>query len=193
MAARRAGLPRRWRLRDWGARWRWWSITITPGGMPASGLGKSDVEHRAAIGGPYQIPYRILVPETVDGLLAPVPASTTHVAFSSIRMEPTWMALGQAAGVAAHLALEYGVQPRGVSTDALQRKLLEQGRVITFFRDIDRGGGGAQAAGAAGDLTRGEVADLLPAGPAGSAVRRGELCRALYRRVTAQEERPGPR
>ncbi|MCI0432811.1 MAG: FAD-dependent oxidoreductase, partial [Gemmatimonadetes bacterium] len=42
---------------------------------------------------PYQIPYRIIVPEEVDSLLAPVAASTTHVAFSSIRLEPTWMAL----------------------------------------------------------------------------------------------------
>jgi hypothetical protein len=46
---------------------------------------------------PYQIPYRIIVPEEVEGLLVPVAASTTHVAFSTIRMEPTWMAIGQAA------------------------------------------------------------------------------------------------
>ena len=54
---------------------------------------------------PYEIPYRILIPEKIDGLIVPVAASTTHVAFSSIRMEPTWMALGQTAGVAAHLAI----------------------------------------------------------------------------------------
>jgi hypothetical protein len=166
---------------------------------------------------PYQIPYRILIPETVDGLLAPVPASTTHVAFSSIRMEPTWMALGQAAGVAAHLALEYGVQPRDVKPDILQRKLLEQGQVITFFRDIDRNdpayaalqffgargffkdyeaksgevvtraearewlrlaGVSAAVSPGPGDLTGGEVAELMP----GSS-RRGEFCRALYERM----------
>ena len=48
---------------------------------------------------PYEIPYRIMIPEKIDGLIVPVAASTTHVAFSSIRMEPTWMSLGQAAGV----------------------------------------------------------------------------------------------
>jgi hypothetical protein len=88
---------------------------------------------------PYQIPYRILVPEKVDGLLVPVAASTTHVAFSTIRMEPTWMAMGEAAGAAAHLAIGAGVMPRGVDVDALQRHLAGRGQVLTYFKDIDRG------------------------------------------------------
>ena len=87
---------------------------------------------------PYQIPYRILVPEAVDGLLVPVAASTTHVAFSTIRLEPTWMALGQAAGTAAHLAIAGATQPREVNVETLQRLLLKQGQVLTYFRDIDR-------------------------------------------------------
>lgn len=87
---------------------------------------------------PYQIPYRILVPETVDGLLVPVAASTTHVAFSTIRLEPTWMAMGQAAGAAAHLAIEAKVEPRAVDVDKVQRLLVSQGQVLTYFRDIDR-------------------------------------------------------
>ncbi|MBI4903126.1 MAG: FAD-dependent oxidoreductase [Acidobacteria bacterium] len=87
---------------------------------------------------PYQIPYRIMIPEQVDGVIVPVAASTTHVAYSTIRLEPTWMALGQAAGVAAHLAITAKVQPRNVDTDRLQRELLRQGQVITYFRDIDR-------------------------------------------------------
>lgn len=87
---------------------------------------------------PYQIPYRVMVPESVDGLLVPVAASTTHVAFSTVRLEPTWMALGQAAGVAAHLALEAGVEPRAVAIDRLQRAILARGQVITYFKDLDR-------------------------------------------------------
>ena len=79
---------------------------------------------------PYEIPYRIMVPVEIDGLLAPVAASTTHVAFSSIRMEPTWMALGQAAGVAAHLAIEHGVAPRHVPVETLQETLAAQGQVF---------------------------------------------------------------
>jgi hypothetical protein len=87
---------------------------------------------------PYQIPYRIMVPKDVDGLLVPVAASTTHIAFSSIRLEPTWMALGQAAATAAHLALRDRVPVRGVNVPKLQRELLRTGQVLTFFKDIDR-------------------------------------------------------
>ncbi|QDU80696.1 FAD dependent oxidoreductase [Polystyrenella longa] len=79
---------------------------------------------------PYEIPYRIMVPQKVDGLLVPVAASTTHVAFSSVRMEPTWMALGQAAGVAAHLAIQENVPARRIPIAELQRQLKSQGHVI---------------------------------------------------------------
>lgn len=79
---------------------------------------------------PYEIPYRIMVPKTVDGLIVPVAASTTHVAFSSIRMEPTWMALGQAAGAAAHLAIKRGVPLRKVPVEELRAMLGRQGQVM---------------------------------------------------------------
>lgn len=87
---------------------------------------------------PYQIPYRIMVPESTDALLVPVAASATHVAFSTIRLEPTWMAMGQAAGVAAHLAIRGGQQPRQVDIDTLQRILVGQGQVLTYFKDINQ-------------------------------------------------------
>ena len=79
---------------------------------------------------PYEIPCRIIIPKRIDGLIVPVAASTTHVAFSSIRMEPTWMAMGQAAGVAAHLAIKQQVSPRQISTPELQQQLLQQGQVL---------------------------------------------------------------
>lgn len=79
---------------------------------------------------PYQIPYRIMIPQTVDGLIVPVAASTTHVAYSSIRMEPTWMAMGQAAGVAAHVSLTQGVRLRDVPMIRVQCLLREQGQVL---------------------------------------------------------------
>ena len=79
---------------------------------------------------PYEIPYRIMIPKRLDGLIVPVAASTTHVAYSSIRMEPTWMALGQAAGVAANLAVEENVRPRDVPIRTLQHRLVQQGQVL---------------------------------------------------------------
>ncbi len=88
---------------------------------------------------PYQIPYRVMIPKRVDGLLVPVAVSATHIAFSSVRLEPTWMSLGQAAGTAAHLALELDVQPRDIPIERLQKKLISQGAVISYFRDVPKG------------------------------------------------------
>ncbi len=79
---------------------------------------------------PYGIPYRIMIPKSIDGLIVSVAASTTHVAYSSIRMEPTWMALGQAAGTAAHLAVTHQTQPRTVAADMLRRQLAADGQVL---------------------------------------------------------------
>lgn len=46
------------------------------------------------------------------------------------------MALGQAAGIAAHLARTEKVTPRQVNRDRLQRTLLAQGAVLTYLRDV---------------------------------------------------------
>lgn len=85
---------------------------------------------------PYQLPYRIMVLAGIDGLLVPVAVSATHLGFGTIRMEPTWMALGEAAGTAAGLALQAGVRVRDVARPELQRRLLAHGQVITYFEDV---------------------------------------------------------
>jgi hypothetical protein len=59
--------------------------------------------------------------------------------FGTLRMEPCWMALGQAAGTAAHLAREQGVALRAVPIAELQRRLLRDGAVLVYFRDLPRG------------------------------------------------------
>ena len=81
---------------------------------------------------PYEIPYRIMLPKRINGLIVPVAVSITHLGFSSIRMVPTWMALGQAAGVAASLAVERGLFPRNVSPAELQHHLRRQGQVVSL-------------------------------------------------------------
>ena len=85
---------------------------------------------------PYQIPYRIIVPLKIERLLVPVAASATHVAFSTVRMEPTWMALGQAAGIAAYISLRLKCRLRDVPVDLLQRLLLRSGQILTYFDDL---------------------------------------------------------
>jgi hypothetical protein len=56
---------------------------------------------------PYAIPYRSLVPrrEDCENLVVPVCISASHVAFSSVRMEPQYQMLGAAAGLAAAAAV----------------------------------------------------------------------------------------
>ncbi len=88
---------------------------------------------------PYTIPFGVMVPREVDNLLFPVPVSGSHVGFSTLRMEPCWMALGQAAGVAAALALETGYPVRTLPVDVLQDRLLDQGATLVYFRDIRPG------------------------------------------------------
>jgi hypothetical protein len=84
---------------------------------------------------PYTVPYGVIVPKTIDGLLTPVPVSGTHLGFGTLRMEPCWMAMGQAAGVAAALSIEDNVQVRKVDMPKLQQRLLEQGAVLIYYRD----------------------------------------------------------
>jgi hypothetical protein len=60
--------------------------------------------HNAAQVKPYQIPYQSLMPLELDNLLVSVCVSATHVAYSSIRLEPQYMIMGEAAGCAVGLA-----------------------------------------------------------------------------------------
>ena len=85
----------------------------------------------------FQVPYGAILPKGVDGLLVPVGLSATHVAFSSIRMDPTWNVLGQAAGIAAALSAKRGIAPRALPVDELQRELVKQKVKLVFFWDVD--------------------------------------------------------
>ena len=83
---------------------------------------------------PYAIPYRSLTPrrEDAENLLVPVCISASHVAFGSVRMEPTLMLLGHAAGLAAAQASRRGVAVQDVDVPALQTSLLDQGQVLSL-------------------------------------------------------------
>lgn len=85
---------------------------------------------------PYTVPYGVIVPQKIDGLLVPVAVSATHLGFGTLRMEPCWMAMGQAAGTAAHLAIAGNVEVRRIDIQQLQRHLLEQNQVLVYYRDL---------------------------------------------------------
>ncbi|MBI5282680.1 MAG: FAD-dependent oxidoreductase [Candidatus Solibacter usitatus] len=83
---------------------------------------------------PYQIPYRILTPKKTEAenLLAPVCFSASHVTYSSLRMEPVYMIMGHAAGVAAKMAVETRRAVQDIDIGGLQRKLKSQGAVFEW-------------------------------------------------------------
>ncbi len=82
--------------------------------------------------GPHDIPYRIMLPRGLENLLvAGRSASADHVAQSSLRKTTACMTMGQAAGTAAATAVRAGVPPRKVDIKELQRKLSEQGAILS--------------------------------------------------------------
>ena len=80
---------------------------------------------------PYQIPYWIMVPSWSRNLLVSLCVSASHVGYGTLRMEPVFMELGQAAGEAAVLALEYNVESSEVPVQILQNKLREKGAILS--------------------------------------------------------------
>ena len=81
-----------------------------------------------ARGRDYYTPYRALLPRGVEGLLvAGRHYSATPPAQKVSREIPPCMAMGEAAGTAAALALHAGVTLRAVDVAALQRRLRAQG------------------------------------------------------------------
>ncbi len=74
------------------------------------------------------IPYRCLVPIKVEGLLvAGRSFSSDAAANDMVNLIPHCIAMGQAAGTAAAMAIKNNIGPRKVDHRALQERLLDQG------------------------------------------------------------------
>jgi hypothetical protein len=81
--------------------------------------------------GVYDIPFRCLLPAGLDNVVvAGRCLSATHDAHASCRSIAQCMAMGQAAGTAAALAVTLGVPPRAVPINVLQERLLSAGAVL---------------------------------------------------------------
>jgi len=86
-------------------------------------------------GQPHQIPYRSITPRRSEctNLLVPVGLSCTHVAYSSIRVEPTWITLGHSSGIAAALAAKKGQPVQDLDIAELQQRLREAKQVLDLL------------------------------------------------------------
>ncbi len=83
---------------------------------------------------PYQIPYRVVTPkkEEATNLLVPVCFSASHISYSSMRMEPQYMIIGHASGIAAALAIASKKNVQDIDTAELQKRLKDEGAVFEY-------------------------------------------------------------
>jgi hypothetical protein len=100
-----------------------WSIDIHPADEVAI--------HAMYVPLPFQLPYRMLLPQNVGNLLAAGRCiSVDREALGSIRVGATCGVTGQAAGAAAALAAREGVQPHEVDIRRLRDVLTTQGAIV---------------------------------------------------------------
>lgn len=81
----------------------------------------------------YSIPFSCLVPKGVENLMvAGRCASSTHGAQASTRVIAQAMAMGEAAGVAAGLAVDSGRSVRSVPVEAIRAELRKRGAILAL-------------------------------------------------------------
>jgi hypothetical protein len=82
---------------------------------------------------PYGISWQAIRPKRAEctNLLVPTCVSASHAAYGSLRMEPVYMALGQAAGTAAVFALRAGTAVQDVPYATLREQLLADGAKLS--------------------------------------------------------------
>ena len=76
-------------------------------------------------GVPFDIPYGVITPksEECENLLVPVCASTSAVAQCTIRLEPTWMHLGEVSGIAATMSIKNQSSVQDIDVAELQERI----------------------------------------------------------------------
>lgn len=83
---------------------------------------------------PYPISYRAIIPKPGEArnLLVPVSVSASHIGWSSLRVEPTFMIIGQAAGAAASIAIDADTSVQRVNYARLSEVLIAGGAVLSL-------------------------------------------------------------
>jgi len=93
---------------------------------------EGNVQHPVAA--PFGIPYRAIVPRAGEcaNLLVASAVSASHVAFASVRMEPVFMMIGEAAGCAAAQAVGTRVAVSDVDYETLRKDLVRTGAILRW-------------------------------------------------------------
>lgn len=113
---------------DDGICWVRFNIDIH-GPMPSQTSGTVEIEGKRVR--PYQIPYRCLLPANRENLLmAGQCISATSRAHSSLRVTGDCVAMGQAAGTAAAMAVKKGIAPSQLAPNMLIQQLRNDGIYI---------------------------------------------------------------
>jgi hypothetical protein len=83
---------------------------------------------------PYEISFRAILPKRAEceNLIVPVCFSASHVAYSSMRMEPQYMIMGHAAGLAAAMAIRGDSAVQAIDVPKLRERLREQKQVLSL-------------------------------------------------------------
>ena len=110
---------------DWVVRDAYFNFDIH--NITGAGLDKTGVQHKFSQKKGYTIPYGCLVPEKLDGLLlSGRNISGTHMAHSNFRVMPICVGIGEAAGIAAALAVKNNIKVRDVNFRDIQKILPEE-------------------------------------------------------------------
>jgi len=115
----------------------YYKVDIYPCRLVATDEGKVASEGETFVmisPGPYRIPYRSLTPKATEctNLLVPVCISASHVALSSIRMEPTYMVMGESAGIAAARTIDESKNVQDIDPGAYRKALQTAGQVLEW-------------------------------------------------------------
>lgn len=86
---------------------------------------------------PGQVSLGTIFPEKLDNLIVPVCLSSSHVGWGTIRLEPTWMSIGEVAGYIASIAVSRNVAPTEIDSEFLIRLLARERIMISFFNDVE--------------------------------------------------------
>jgi len=111
------------------------------GGVALSGGEFSIMKANPKHNGVHKIPYRAITPKRseCENLLVPVCCSTSHIAMTSIRMEPVWITLGLSAGIAAAHAIKEKTAVQGIDFPRYRRALLDAGQILELSASAQSG------------------------------------------------------